>query len=234
MMGAKVKTNHEKGSIVPLPYKRKVRLLLWGGAYKTNDNFTFEWTVRKVVKDYKARDQNKYEVISKKIESASDLLAALNGQEDNSIRSLDLFTHGGPEHFYMVSVRSDRDGGLNNFRWYRYIFHNRSFPRSYLGKVKFSKFTENAKVEIHGCQTAKHPKDENNIAADFSRRLYSAGKTKSAVIGHTTNIAPNINGAKTTDKEQDYRHGERAIFKNGQLVRLTLQRMALDEEKLSQ
>ncbi|MDR2837805.1 MAG: hypothetical protein LBV49_04435 [Azonexus sp.] len=234
-MGGKVKTNHEKGSIAPLPHKRKVRLLLWGGAYKTNDNFTFDWTVRRVVKDYKASDNNKYEIIVKKIGSADDLLAVLNGQDDNSIRSLDLFTHGGPDHFYMVSVRSDRDRGLNNFRWYRYVFHNESFSRGDLNKVQFSKFAENAKVEIHGCKTASNPKDEDNIAADFSKRLYEAGKVKSAVIGHTENATPAINGEeKTKDPDQDYRNGKRAVFKNGRLVMLTEQRGTLDEEKLAQ
>lgn len=220
---------------MPVPHKRKVRLLLWGGAYKTNDNFTFDWAVRRVVKDYKANDGNKYEVIVKKIGSADDLLAVLNSQEDNSIRSVDLFTHGGPDHFYMVSVRSDRDGGLNNFRWYRYAFHNESFSRGDLKKIQFSKFSENAKVEIHGCKTASNPKDEDNIAADFSKRLYEAGKTKSAVIGHTTNATPAFNGeGKTADAEQDYRHDERAIFKNGRLVTLTKKKGALDEGGLSQ
>jgi len=233
-MGGKVKTNHEKGSIAPLPHKRKVRLLLWGGAYATSDNFTFDWAVRNVVKDYKDSDRNKYEIVVKHIGSADDLIATINGQEADSIHSLDLFTHGGPNNFYMVSVRSDRDGGLNKFRWYRYVFHNESFSRSDLKKLQFDKFADDAKVEFHGCKTAENPNDEDNIAADFSKRLYETGKTKSAVIGHIINATPAINGeGKTESKAQDYRHGPRAIFKNGKLTKQTSQQGMLDEAGLA-
>ena len=57
-MGGKVKTNHDKGSVAPVPHKRKVRLLMWGGAYSTSDNFTFDWAVRNVTKDYREGDKN--------------------------------------------------------------------------------------------------------------------------------------------------------------------------------
>lgn len=232
-MGGKVKTNHDKGSVAPVPHKRKVRLLLWGGAYSTSDNFTFDWAVRNVTKDYREGDKNKYEIVSKKIGSADELIAIINGQEADSIRSIDLFTHGGPGNFYMVSVRSDTDGGLNKFRWYRYVFHNESFSRSDLQKLKWDRFADNAKVEFHGCKTAENPRDEDNIAADFSKRLYDAGKTKSAVIGHIINATPSINGeGKTDSKAQDYRHGPRAIFKNGKLTSQTSQKGAIDEGAL--
>lgn len=233
-MGKKVKTNSTEGSVAPVPHKRKVRLLLWGGAYATGDNSAFEWSARHVVKDYKAGDSNKYEIISKKVESADNFIEILNAQEDDSIRSLDLFTHGGPDNFYMVSVRANKDGWINSFRWYRYVFHNVSFSRSDLKKIQFAKFTENAKVEIHGCKTASDPKDEDNIVADFSKRLYEAGKTKSAVIGHTTEANPEINGrGKTKNPDQDYRFGQRAIYKNGSLVLLTNRQGALDEAELA-
>jgi hypothetical protein len=52
-MDGKVKTNHEQGSVAPLPYKRKIRLLLWGGASTPSDNFTFEHAKNNVLRDYK-------------------------------------------------------------------------------------------------------------------------------------------------------------------------------------
>ena len=47
--------------------------------------------------------------------------------------------------------------------------------------------------------------------------LYEAGKEESVVIGHSEKANPNINGSKTTIKQQDYRHGKRQIFNNGKI-----------------
>lgn len=186
------KTNTKKGSVHTIALARKVRLLLWGGAYATSDNHTFERAKREVTKDYKQSDNNTLEIIDVRIDSAQEFIATINKQKVNSIRSLDVFTHGGPDHLYMVSVREENNGGFNNFRWYRYAVHNASLSRPDLSKIQFSNFTNEAKIEFQGCQTSANPKDEDNIAADFSRRLKEAGKIKSSVIGHTTNAAPGI------------------------------------------
>ncbi|EAV2732698.1 hypothetical protein FGH87_07065 [Salmonella enterica] len=42
------------------------------------------------------------------------------------------------------------------------------------------------------------------------------------VIGHTTKANPNIHGDKKTSREQqDYRHGQRAIWKDGKVLKTT-------------
>ncbi|WP_439686251.1 hypothetical protein MNJPNG_27390 [Cupriavidus oxalaticus] len=225
-------TNTSKGSVHTIAVSRKIRLLLWGGAYATSDNNTFDKAKREVIRDYKQSDNNRFSIIDIRIDSAQEFLAATNKQKANSIRSLDVFTHGGPDHFYMVSVREEKDGWPNNLRWYRYAAHNASFSRADLAKIHFLNFTNDAKIEFQGCQTAANPTDENNIAADFSSRLKEAGKTRSSVIGHTTNAVPGID---PNDKpRQDYRHGSRAIFKRGTLVKITRQHGAIDEKWLAQ
>ncbi|ODV43327.1 hypothetical protein AWV79_18145 [Cupriavidus sp. UYMMa02A] len=190
--GQKARTNTTKDSVHTVQYDRKVRLLLWGGAYAQTDNSAFQMAAINVAKDYKRDDKNKYEIINKRLRSLQSLVLEINNQKPNSIRSLDIFTHGGPDNFFMVTVRDDKDGGfLNDIRLYRYVFHNDSFSRAHLRKLKFDNFSEDAKVEIHGCQTAAN---SDNIVADFSKYLIDAGKTKSVVIGHTTKADPLING----------------------------------------
>lgn len=55
-----------------------------------------------------------------------------------------------------------------------------------------------------------------NFASNLSRQLYAAGRTGAVVIGHSDHATPDINGAKSTSREaQDYRHGERVVFHNG-------------------
>jgi len=101
--------------------------------------------------------------------------------------------------------------------------------------IDFSRFAANAKIEFHGCKTAENPQDEDNIAADFSARLSETGKAQSSVIGHIENAQPLIKGegkGETKATEQDYRYGERAIFKNGKLVTTTMQRGGISESGL--
>lgn len=225
-------TNTTRNSIRTVQHERKVCLLLWGGAYKQSDNSAFQMAAINVEKDYRRGDKNKYEIINKKLLSLRQLVATINDQKESSIRSLDLFSHGGPDNFYMVTVRDDVDGGiLNDIRLYRYIFHDDSFSRGDLSKLKFSNFSEDAKVEIHGCKTAAG--SEGNMVADFSRHLYTAGKTRSVVIGHMTNADPLIRGVATTISEQDYRHQVRAIYRNGELIAKTRKIGALNEHELS-
>ncbi|KAF7963910.1 hypothetical protein AWV80_04435 [Cupriavidus sp. UYMU48A] len=231
LKGQKARTNTTQDSVHTVQYDRKVRLLLWGGAYAQSDNSAFQMAAINVAKDYKRDDKNKYEIINKRLQSLQSLILEINDQKPNSIRSLDIFTHGGPDNFFMVTVRNDKDGSfLNNIRLYRYIFHNDSFSRAHLRKLKFDNFTEDTKVEIHGCQTAAR---SDNIVADFSMYLFEAGKTKSVVIGHTTKAGPQINGDNTGIAGQDYRHLERAIYRGGKLLTKTKKAGALDERELA-
>lgn len=241
-MGKKVKTNHQNGSVAPVPHQRKVRVLLWGGAAKTEDNSAFEWAARSVIKDYKTSDKGNYDFVAQPIRVATDIVSYINRQEDASIRSLDIYTHGGPQALYLTTASPDTNKAL------RYVFNNSSLYRSrtrmvfnaagwtegsaLVKDIKFSKFALNAKIELHGCKTADAGSDTDNIAADLSERLFQAGKTASIVIGHADKANPNIKGGGEKLSEQDYRHGQRVVFHNGKIVKTTKQAGRLDEREL--
>jgi hypothetical protein len=256
MNGTTAQTNSIKGSVISVPVQRKVRLLLWGGASRPSDNDTFDYAKRNVAKDYKALDKNKYIVIDKRIAVAQDIVDHINAQDNNSIRSLDIWTHGGSDALYLTTAEPpppESEAWIRR-RWYevrRWGGHNSSLYRSrtgrhlkavvwtsgsaLLGDIEFGKFAENAKIEFHGCKTAADFKDEDNIAADFSERLFKAGKTQSVVIGHSENAVPLIDNMKPIPAnipKQDYRHGLRVIYHNGKLVSTTKQTRHLDEASL--
>lgn len=239
---AKVKTNYEKGSVAKVPHKRKVRLLLWGGAAVPGDNAAFQWSSRNVIKDYKAADGEKFTINDSHILVAKDIVSKINDQDDDSIRSLDVFTHGGPQALYLTTASKDTNKML------RYVLNNSSLYRTrtrmvfnaagwtdgsaLISEINFAKFTTNAKIELHGCKTADAESDTDNIAADFSTRLYTAGKTASIVIGHADKANPNIKGGHEKDPEQDYRHGQRVVFSNGKIIKVTSQKGAISENEL--
>ncbi|RAR64961.1 hypothetical protein C7401_10477 [Paraburkholderia unamae] len=240
--GGKAKTNPEKNSIAPLPHKRKVRLLLWGGAATPGDNGAFQWAARNVIKDYKASDRGNFTIDEHHILVAKDIVSYINDQDDDSIRSLDIFTHGGPQALYLTTASPDTDKVL------RYVLHNSSLYRTrtrmilnaagwtegsaLIDEINFGKFAKNAKIELHGCTTADAESDTDNIAADFSSRLSEAGKTVSIVIGHADKANPNIKGGGEKNDEQDYRHGQRVVFSNGKIVKVTRQNGLLIEREL--
>lgn len=99
--------------------------------------------------------------------------------------------------------------------------------------VDFAKFAANSKIELHGCATAEAESDTDNIAADFSSRLWLAGKVDACVIGHADKANPNIKGGGEKRTEQDYRHGRRIVFHNGKIIRTTSQRGPIDEIELN-
>ncbi|MDO3527519.1 hypothetical protein ACNRBH_09105 [Ralstonia pseudosolanacearum] len=241
-MGGKVKTNPVKGSVAPLPHKRKVRLLLWGGAATPGDNSAFEWAARNVIKDYKSTDKGNFAIVEQHILVAKDIASYINRQDDDSIRSLDIFTHGGPQALYLTTASPDTSKVL------RYVLHNSSLYRTrtrmvlnaagwtegsaLVSEINFAKFMTNAKIELHGCKTADAESDADNIAADLSTRLYEAGKSASIVIGHADKANPNIKGGGEKYEEQDYRHGQRVVFNNGKILKVTRQKGPVAEREL--
>jgi hypothetical protein len=241
-MNGKVKTNPEKGSIAPLMHKRKLRLILWGGAAGPGDNSAFEFAARNVVKDYKANDKGNFTIVEQRILVAKDIISHINRQDDGTIRSIDIFTHGGPQALYLTTASPETNKLL------RYVLHNSSLYRSrarmifyaagftagsaLIKEINFTKFTENAKIELHGCKTADVETDTDNIVSDLSKRLYEAGKTASIAIGHADKANPNINGGGEKYEEQDYRHGQRLIFLNGKIVKVTKQKGHISDKDL--
>lgn len=250
-MTAKVPTNSTKGSVASVPYKRKIRLLLWGGAATPGDNSAFEFAKANVVRDYKNADKGNFVMIEKRILVAKDIVANINAQDNDSIRSLDIWTHGGPQALYMTTAdpppKTDSKITQYLYQASRWGLHNSSLYRTksnlifqgagwvegstVVTNIDFAKFSKNAKVELHGCRTADTESDGDNIAADFSSRLYEAGKTSAVVIGHADKANPNIKGGGEALTEQDYRHGQRVVFSNGKAIKVVKQNGFIAEPK---
>lgn len=238
----KPRTNGQKGSVVSVPHRRKVRILLWGGAATPGDNGAFGWAEKNVRKDYASVDKGNFAFLEKNIRVAKDIVNIVNAREDGSIRSLDLFTHGGPQALYLTTASPRTNKML------RYVLHNSSLYRGRLrmvfnaaawtegsaliADINFAKFTPNARIELHGCRTADPESASDNIAADFSIRLCEAGKNASTVIGHADKANPNIHGGGERNEDQDYRHGQRIVFQNGRLLEVTKKKGHISDKEL--
>jgi hypothetical protein len=95
-----------------------------------------------------------------------------------------------------------------------------------VSSILFNRFTSSAKIELHGCKTAGNTLGifyiVDNFAEELSELLYDAEKNNSVIIGHITKANPLINGdGKTTIAQQDYRHGGRNIYNNGDKLSTT-------------
>lgn len=227
-------TNQKKGSVQKITVTRKNRIIVWGGAYSKSDNNTFRDAANNLEKMYREKYGNRFNYYIREVKVRQDFIDLINRQPDNSIKSLDIFTHGGKNSLYMVSVREGDGSSILNKNWlYRYVVNDETFKTPYLKSLNMNAFTINTKIEVHGCKTAENPKGENNLVSYWSHFLYQSGKTKSVTIGHTTNTSPLINGSVTKPNEQSYMWLERAIYKNGKLVQITKQKGFLDEEALT-
>lgn len=183
-----------------------IRLILWGGAATPGDNSAFEFAARNVAADYRTIAKGGVALVQQRIKVAKDIVTQVKIQAENSICSLDVFTHGGPQALYLTTA----DASSSPIT--RYVFHNSSLYRSrtrmvlnaagwtdgsaLVGDLDFSKFSANAKIELHGCATAEADSDTDNIAADLSSRLWLAGKLAACVIGHADKANPNIKGGR--------------------------------------
>lgn len=187
-----------------------VRLMFHGGAKRADHNNTFENAAQNVNKDY----ENSAKIY--RINTAQDIIKKINEQKDNSIQSIDFFTHGGKEALYF------KNSGIFNLNNSLYI-NKKSDQGGWLGNsgsldgINFSKFTNDAKIEMHGCNTASidgENVDDENFAKYFSQKLFDAGKKNAVVIGHVVNANPN----RDSSEKSDYRHGVRRIYHGGQIL----------------
>lgn len=239
-----------------------IRVIYYGGAREKNkdgssrriginDNSAFKFAALNIKESYQKFNDT---VILKKITTAREIVTFLNSQSNSSIASLDILSHGSPLSlnfslnsyeacgFYsswigkkaIESYYSDDEGD--------FTFTHQAQSVS---DIPWSRFKDSARVQLHGCLTASDwfrspngkklfPTVVDNIVQQMSDELDSAGKKNAIVIGHTTRGNPLINGSATTLLQQDYRHGERKIYNNGDLVLTTKERGYLSNELLQQ
>lgn len=229
------------------------RLIFYGGARETNNdggdravgkahNWAFSFAAQNVAGDY--RDFAGVGKITK-IDCADTIVREIGAEQENSILSLDILSHGTP-YTLNFSVSNDRNCGfatnwliksganiVGAFRDDVNIFDARS---RYFSDIDYSKFAVGARVQFHGCSIAGEDGlsiASDNIAEVVSKLLHTAGKTGSYVIGHVTKSNPNIQGAGTTDEQQDYRHGTRVVFRNGEIIHRTTKRGYLSERDIA-
>jgi hypothetical protein len=176
-------------------------------------------------------DYNDGDKRSVKISTAKSMVMLINSCQPNSVASLDIFCHGTP-YSLNFSVNENENCGLvtgwvakQGLRAFYSSFedgvYNFSSDSRYVSDIDFNVFSEDARVQIHGCNTARGSMPGNTLVQELSELLLNAGKKLSYVIGHTDKSNPNINGGKTTIRQQDYRHGERAVFHGGEQILLT-------------
>lgn len=197
--------------------RKKVRLFFYGGAKKDEDNTTFLNAAKNVKSDYENDKRKDIEIKPiYEIENAEYIINTIKSQEDNSIESIDFFSHGSELALYVKRVFIL---GLNQSLYINeeVELEHRNILGEYSGnlnEINYNKFTNTAIVEIHGCNTGSVEKKNKNInfAMIFSKHLYNAGKTRAVVIGHVTQANPNQHN---TLKGSDYRHGGRRVYHNG-------------------
>ncbi len=211
-----------------------------------NDNSAFKFAAQNVAATYRSFGDS---VVIKKITTAQEIVSYISTQRQSSIASLDILSHGSPLSlnfskksyeacgFYaswigkkaIESYYSDDEGD------YRFTSEARS-----VSDIDWKKFTDNARVQLHGCLTASDwfrsangkkvfPTVVDNIIEQISDELKSAGKKSALAIGHSTRGNPLINGKSTSYSQQDYRHGERKIYSNGKLILTTKHKGHLDD-----
>ena len=201
-------------------------------------NSAFAAAARNVQKDYSGNDSIKV----LKITTAADLVRQVNQNQPGTVKSLDILSHGTP-YSLNFSVKENENCGLVTgllakgllkvyySSWDDGIYSFSSQSR-YISDINFDVFTSDARIQIHGCNTARGSIPGDTLTEAFSKELFAAGKVQGYVIGHTTKSNPNINGSSTTIAGQDYRHGRRAIVHNGATLKETLQKGLLLHEDM--
>jgi hypothetical protein len=142
-------------------------------------------------------DYNDGDKRSVKISTAKSMVVLINSCQPNSVASLDIFYHGAP-YSLNFSVNENENCGLvtgwvakQGLRaFYSYFedgVYNFSNDSRYVSDIDFNVFSEDARVQIHGCNPARGSMLGNTLVQEFSELLLKAGKKLSYVIGHTDN-----------------------------------------------
>ncbi|WP_288497334.1 hypothetical protein [uncultured Acinetobacter sp.] len=223
--------------------KSPIRLVLYGGAKSLGDNGAFFHASKNVIADYKNDLPVKSYFISKGMKQFVDLI---NTQPENSIQSLDTFGHGSDLGLYAVigaslkrtltkeevtsnNLASNLYRNWNTKRKQWRLFGDSNWQNLFdISDINFKVFTNESKIEIHGCNTA-FDGELDTLSSLISLALFKAGKKRSVVIGHADFSSPNRGGTKDITK-QDYRHETRIIYNNGKVIAKTRREGRLSAE----
>ena len=225
-----------------------IRFLFHGGTREKNPdgsvrnvgiahNGAFYFAAQNVASDYTNGEKR-----SIKITTAADMVKKINACPVKSVASLDVFSHGTP-YSLNFSIKENENCGLvtgwmakQGLRAYYSSWddgiYNFSSDSRYVSDIDFKVFTDDARIQIHGCNTARGSMPGNTLVEEISEQIYKSGRKKAYVIGHTDKSNPNINGSKTTIKQQDYRHGERSIYHNGKLLKKTTKKGIISHDEM--
>lgn len=203
-------------------------------------NSAFQMAAKNVQRDYGKFDET---VFLKKITTAAVMAKEINSLKKDTLKSLDILSHGTP-YSLNFSLEENVNSGLvtgfmakmllksyysDFFDWEIYNFGK--FSR-YVKQINFEVFSNDARVQFHGCNTAKGDMPGDTLAEKISKGLWNADKKLAYVIAHTDKSNPNIDGKKTTIAGQDYRHGNRAIIHNGNILYETKNKGYLDHKEI--
>ena len=97
-----------------------------------------------------------------------------------------------------------------------------------ISDINFKVFTNESKIEIHGCNTAFDGELDTLSSFNIISFIQSR-KKRSVVIGHADFSSPNRGGTKDISK-QDYRHETRIIYNNGKVIAKTRREGRLSAE----
>ena len=164
-----------------------MRIIFIGSAKKTSDNNSFKQAGTNLNNEYSKSDA-KATVYN--VSSGTEIINKINNSK-KQIKSVDFISHSGADglyfdhsewwgdnDFYVNSKTEEANAGYSN---------NDSAD---LSEINYNKFTNDAKVEFHGCNSGNKDFSEN-MASEFSKNMYNAGKTKSVAIGKGTYANPN-------------------------------------------
>lgn len=169
---------------------------------------------------------------SKVVKSGSQIASFINAQPENSIASLDFFGHSGQKGIYFDESKSS-DGIVKNNLYMNSDAketaesEDAASPTNQnsvtLDAIDPTKFTDDARIELHGCETAGNDPDnyeasENLLAAAISKKLYDAGKCNAVVIGHVGKAGPAFPGDESGTQYPDYRQNFRRVYWNGHMI----------------
>jgi RHS repeat-associated protein len=226
-------TNIELNGCFPGDYKRR---LIFCSA---NNNIAFETQVffdaAMLYKSYYQSLGGSDEIIITKIKNGPDIIKYLNMQQKGSIKSFDYIGHGGPRGLWfphdMTKDEKFRRQNLYADGHYRGAENSMENTMSVdEGDIDYGVFTNDARIELHGCGTAGYEEDgvvygqTFNLGMAMSMGLLQAGKNDAVVIAHYGPAGP--------DGNADYRQNTRIVYWQGQEIFRTNIKGAISDETI--